>query len=376
MENLPSCLSFAREQFSNLRNGDKNLYADARERLITLAEVFASPELRQKLQNGHPFSPQEEETWFSLVFSDVGVFVNAQGLVVTGADSQTAGQIKGSHQGRFDLELPPQARKILQSTPGSTCLLFDWNDQDLDWPTLTDKWRLWKNSILVSGPVDFPWELVGQCRYPHFVVVKPGESLPGLKTLPQKAPHTVHPQSTAILNESVQGEKAPSFLARAAQFKSAHSDSPPHENLTEPLPILNPVPSIEASPSTSTSYDDENFEELPMIPFTLQDLRSPQFLWPQGVENLQVNMVKNLSHTPIAPVPSTSTKESPGDLSDFVHLEVPPSPLKKKKKGKKLLLSLTVILALGVGFYLWYSWGGGAKLLPGLKLPLLIPSLS
>lgn len=350
-----SCLPFLREQLSALRmtGVQSEQKFQARRRLEALTDLLSLGELRSALEKSDTIPPDEENRILSLSLPDGGVFVNSQGLVISGA--LNPGVIRSHVGGAFDLVLPDEAQNILESHSGSRCLLFDWSSQSLDWAELSDRWQRWKSHILYNSPVDFPVELLGVCRLAHVLILEPGYLLEDLESLPLK-------ETPQLGEPALPADRGSSFLARAELLKNQPRKVPE---------VLSPV-----SSSNDAAFDDQIYDELPMIPFTLQDLKDQSFSWPTGVDQVQVQMIKSgnmkAGSNPAVPeeLSALENEPSPGDTLGYSE-ENYPSQKRKRKFWSRLFVGVGVLGLLAVGFYLWYTTVG-YTLLPDLNLPRIL----
>lgn len=166
---------------------------------------------------------------------EYGAFVDDEGRVVTGSAPARA-FLETDDPSK--MELAPQTARDLDDDV--TVVFVDWGRQSLSWEEIFELWAIWEaeDRIAGCGAVSVPWSLASRWIAPGWVAFR-GE-LDG-------APLSVSVCRTA---------EAPSFLARARKLRSGEISAPAAEG---------------------------EEETLPMLPFTLDDLKDPRRTWPEGV---------------------------------------------------------------------------------------------
>jgi hypothetical protein len=172
-----------------------------------------------------------------------GAFIDCDGNLHSGI--HPAGAVLHS-ENLADLEL--SAESLVKAQQGGAKVFFlDWGTQNTPWPVLFSLWEEWEktNCLLAWGPVQVGFDLADRWISPAFLIFR-------------EDPATDLIKWAAVFgreNKAVRANQvAPvSLLARAQAMRDAND--------------VNLV-----------------FEELPMLPFTLDDLANERFRWPTGVD--------------------------------------------------------------------------------------------
>jgi len=170
----------------------------------------------------------ENQPWDSE--PEYGAFVDDSGKVVTGSVPARAFLEDADPT---QMELAPQTARALTN---ATVVFLDWGRQSLTWEEIFELWTAWESQEMVAdcGAVSVPWSLSQRWIAPGWVAFRGDFDGSPLSTIVRKTPEPL------------------SFLAKARQLRALEAEAAPPEG---PLPLL---------------------------PFTLDDLKDPGRTWPQG----------------------------------------------------------------------------------------------
>jgi hypothetical protein len=177
---------------------------------------------------------------------EYGAFVDERGRVVS-----------GNKPARAFLETDDPRHLILAAETerlvGENVLVvfLDWGRQSLEWEEIFDLWEAWDSQgmIVDCGLVSVPWSATSRWTAPGWVAFADGFDGAPLATV---ARVFSEPEQPSVAAEPV----STSFLARAKKLKEQ---------------------------GDSSAFDAPSGESLPMLPFTLDNLRDSSFVWPQNV---------------------------------------------------------------------------------------------
>jgi len=165
---------------------------------------------------------------------EYGTFVDDKGMVVFG---NTPSRAFMESDDPTRLELAPETDRSLGD--GVTLIFLDWGRQSLKWEAIFELWESWVNQDRIAdcGAVGVPWSQASRWISPGWIAFR------GI--------FDGSPLSTVVSHAA----ETPSFLAKALLWRGTQESSLP----------------------------TESGEPLPMLPFTLEDLKNPVRSWPRGV---------------------------------------------------------------------------------------------
>jgi hypothetical protein len=272
--------------------------------LLTLCNWFSAQKLKTFLSTGVSPEPEELQDELNELFSPTEVYLDPFGRVVTGEKSLILGE--GAQD--LHLGLSAEIKNLLAANPGSWVGYWNWTTQPLTPEFLLSDWLAWlkDGKILASGPLEVSFEAWKRYPFGYFGVFAPG----------------FRPASLEIREFS--NQRNTSFLKKALRLREQGQA----QSLEQAFP---------------EAPGEESLESLPMIPFTLRDLEDPHFVWPQGLENLDLSSFKARLETPKrpAPVPEENLPEPEA-----------PFPVAEPQAPWRGRLLLATLLSLGLGLWL------------------------
>ncbi|NNM67911.1 MAG: hypothetical protein HKM06_07870 [Spirochaetales bacterium] len=305
MENLWS--SFFEAKFAAWNTLSADRIAARRLELQTLCDWFSAQKLETFLTAGLSPDPEVLQEELSRLFSPSEIFLDPVGKVVTGVRSPVLGE--GGRE--LNLLVSDEIQTLLTAHPGAWLGYWNWTSQPTSPEFLLSDWLAWlkDEKILVSGPLEVSFEAWKLYPFGYFGVFAPG----------------FRPSSLEI--KEMLTRQSNSFLKRALKLRGKGLSQMPE-------------------PAFLRGAQEESLERLPMIPFTLKDLENPHFVWPLGVDNVDLASFKTRQDPLKRPQVAAPIEET------FPESEAPPIPAAEPRAPGRGRILLAALLSLGLGLWL------------------------
>ena len=295
---------------------------DLREDLLILADWFCVPTLARALDHAL-VTLDNLSQWIEAFFPQKAVFIDPEGFVVKQTPRNESARLIQT-QATVSLYLP-------FFLPGiSEAAFWHWEELEENPQEVLNQWKLWQEEgkIQAAGAVEQVFQ--SGFRSGYYAVISP-------EVLSWQGP---------VQRLAVVFPEKPSFLKRAQQWLSVQklASQPQLAEVTFEEPYSNNTEPV--------SFEAPD-EELPMIPFTLGDLKNPQFVWPYEGD-LTIRLQKTVRDGKIPNLTETQQASDPENpeailttVDNSASLDKEMSLLKKKRRWPWVLVGLVV---LGLGF--------------------------